>query len=94
MYKILICDDEKDIVNAIRIYLETAGYATVTARNGKEAVEINDDVHEFRPAGDGVLILTDYSEKRGEGELFFVKGGKSEKIDDEVQRIFYFSIAP
>lgn len=39
MNKILICDDEKDIVNAIRIYLETAGYETVTAGNGKEAVE-------------------------------------------------------
>ena len=75
-------------------YSDSKNRGTLKIWNGKEAVEINDDVHEFRPAGDGVLILTDYSEKRGEGELFFVKGGKSEKIDDEVQRIFYFSIAP
>ena len=27
MYNILICDDEKDIVSAIEIYLKTAGYS-------------------------------------------------------------------
>ncbi len=40
MYKILICDDEKDIVSALKIYLESAGYETTLAYNGKEALEI------------------------------------------------------
>ncbi len=39
MYNILICDDEKDIVNALDIYLKAEGYNTVLAYNGDEAVE-------------------------------------------------------
>lgn len=40
MNKILICDDEADIVDAIEIYLNAEGYETVKAYNGIEAVEI------------------------------------------------------
>ena len=40
MYKILICDDEKDIVAALKIYLEAEGYKTACAYNGNEAVNI------------------------------------------------------
>lgn len=39
MYNILICDDEKDIVSALKIYLESEGYSTVCAYNGAQAVE-------------------------------------------------------
>jgi len=39
MYKILVCDDEKDIVSAVRIYLESEGYEVCEAYNGKEALE-------------------------------------------------------
>lgn len=39
MYRILVCDDEKDIVSALRIYLESEGYEVLDAYNGKEAVE-------------------------------------------------------
>ncbi len=38
MYNILICDDEKDIVNALDIYLKSEGYNTILAYNGIEAV--------------------------------------------------------
>ena len=40
MYKILICDDERDIVAALKIYLEAEGYATFCAYNGNEALDI------------------------------------------------------
>ncbi len=40
MYRILVCDDEKDIVSALRIYLTADGYEVVEAYNGKEAVEL------------------------------------------------------
>ena len=40
MYRILVCDDEKDIVSALRIYLAADGYEVVEAYNGKEAVEL------------------------------------------------------
>ncbi len=39
MYNILVCDDEKDIVNALDIYLKSEGYNTILAYNGIEAVE-------------------------------------------------------
>ena len=39
MYSILVCDDDKDIVAAIKIYLESEGYGVITAYDGKEALE-------------------------------------------------------
>ena len=39
MYKVLICDDDHDIVSALKIYLTSEGYQTVEAYNGQEALE-------------------------------------------------------
>lgn len=39
MYKILICDDETDIRNALNIYLSAQGYETVLCANGQEALD-------------------------------------------------------
>ena len=44
MYNILICDDQKDIVNALKIYLAPEGYQLFTASNGLEAVELAQNV--------------------------------------------------
>ena len=38
MYTVLICDDDKDIVSALEIYLTSEGYRTVSAYNGEEAI--------------------------------------------------------
>ena len=38
MFNILICDDDKEIVDAIAIYLETEGYKVLKAYNGVEAL--------------------------------------------------------
>ena len=40
MYRILICDDEKDIVDALKIYLSGGEYQVYTAYTGREALEI------------------------------------------------------
>lgn len=40
MYNILICDDEKDIVEALGIYLSSEGYNIFKAYNGMEAVDV------------------------------------------------------
>lgn len=40
MYTILICDDDKDIVSALDIYLSSEGYATLKAYDGLEALAI------------------------------------------------------
>ena len=47
MYNILICDDEKDIVSALKIYLRAEGYNTIEAYNGREALDAvkRNDVH-------------------------------------------------
>lgn len=47
MYNILICDDEKDIVSALSIYLSTEHYNIFTAFTGKEALDMvaKNDIH-------------------------------------------------
>ena len=40
MATILICDDDRDIVSALSIYLRAEGYDTVAASNGREALAI------------------------------------------------------
>lgn len=39
-YNILVCDDEKDILDAIEIYLKAEGYKIFTAKDGVSALEI------------------------------------------------------
>ncbi len=47
MYNILICDDQPDIVNALKIYLTPEGYRLFDAHTGLEALEIvrREDIH-------------------------------------------------
>lgn len=47
MYNILICDDDKDIVSALEIYLNSEDYRTFPAYNGRETLEIveKEDIH-------------------------------------------------
>ena len=53
MTKILICDDEKDIVSALRIYLEAEGYTVEEAFNGKQALQ------KLKEQNDISLVLLD-----------------------------------
>ncbi len=47
MYNILVCDDERDIVSAVRIYLSTAGYTVYEAYNGRDALDVirKEEIH-------------------------------------------------
>lgn len=38
--KVLIADDDRNIVELLRLYIEKEGYQTVTALNGKEAINL------------------------------------------------------
>ena len=40
MSTILVCDDDKDIVDAIDIYLTQEGYQVLKAYNGEEAIKV------------------------------------------------------
>lgn len=47
MYHILLCDDERDIVNALKIYLNDANYKIFEAFDGGEALEVigREEIH-------------------------------------------------
>ena len=66
MYNILICDDEKDIVNALKIYLEAEGYNAICAYNGVEAINAvqQNEIH---------LILMDIMMPQCDGITAMVK---------------------
>ena len=47
MYNILICDDERDIINALKIYLASPDFKLFEAENGVQALEVmeSEDIH-------------------------------------------------
>ena len=47
MYNILICDDQPDIVNALKIYLSMGDYRLFEAYTGRQAVELvqKEEIH-------------------------------------------------
>lgn len=59
MYRILVCDDEKDIVSALRIYLASEGYEVIEAYNGKEAIDIVRDMEVHLVIMDIMMPVTD-----------------------------------
>ena len=60
MYNILICDDQPDIVNALKIYLAPEGYQLFEAFTGEQALEMVQQ-------GDFHLILLDIMMPRMDG---------------------------
>jgi len=70
MYNILVCDDEKDIVSALRIYLTAEGYRVYEAYNGKEALDVlsREDIHLvlmdiMMPEMDGITAMVQIRER-------------------------------
>lgn len=47
MYNILVCDDDRDIAEALKIYLGAEGYGVYIAYDGLEALDViaNNDIH-------------------------------------------------
>lgn len=70
MYNILICDDEKDIVNALKIYLTNDNYKLFEAYDGLEALGVieNEEIDIvlldiMMPRLDGISVLAKVREK-------------------------------
>ena len=42
MYNVLVCDDDREIVEAIEIYLSQEGYKVLKAYDGEEALKVLD----------------------------------------------------
>ena len=86
MYNILVCDDEKDIVSALKIYLTSDGHNVFCAYNGKEALEIiaGNEIHLvlmdiMMPVIDGVTAVTRIREHHNMPIIFTT--AKSEDTD-------------
>ena len=70
MYTVLVCDDDKEIVKAIEIYLSEQGYNVLKAYNGEECLEVlsANKVHLvildiMMPKKDGIETLNEIREK-------------------------------
>lgn len=86
MQTVLICDDDKDIVDAIKIYLSNEGFNILCAYNGKEAVELvkENNVHllimdVMMPVMDGIHAVVKIRETNSMPIIFL--SAKSEDTD-------------
>ncbi|MBR3601864.1 MAG: response regulator, partial [Lachnospiraceae bacterium] len=86
MYNILICDDEKDIVEALKIYLNDSQYQFFEAYHGKQAMEImeKEEIHLvlldiMMPVMDGIEALNKIRGFSNVPVIFLT--AKSEEVD-------------
>ena len=70
MFNVLVCDDDKDIVNALTIYLKAEGCRVIPAYNGAEAVAaaMHETIHlalmdVMMPAMDGITAIAKLRER-------------------------------
>ena len=95
MYSILVCDDEKDIVSALKIYLMADGYQVFEAYNGKEALEVlkEQDIHLvlmdiMMPEMDGIAAMVKIRETSNVPVILLTA-----KSEDTVGSLFYTPVA-
>lgn len=88
MYRILICDDERDIVSALKIYLTSEGYETAEAYDGEQALAVlaQQEIHLvlmdiMMPRMDGITAMTRLREVSNVPVILITaKGEDSDKI--------------
>ncbi len=86
MYNILVCDDDKEIVEAIEIYLTQEGYHILKAYDGEQALQIleKEEVHlllldVMMPKLDGIHATLKIREKHS--IPIIILSAKSEDVD-------------
>ena len=104
MYNILICDDERDIVNALKIYLSDTNYTLLEAYNGKEALNMvnRQEIHLIlmdimMPEMDGISAMVKIREQNNVPIILLTaKGEDTDKIlglnigaDDYITKPFH-----
>ena len=88
MYNLLICDDDRDIRNALKIYLSGEGYRIFEAENGADALEVisKNEIHLIlmdimMPKMDGVSATAKIRENSNAPVIFLsAKSEDSDKI--------------
>ena len=86
MFTVLVCDDDRDIVSALKIYLTAEGYNVLCAYNGQEAIDAvkENEVHLIlmdimMPGTDGIQALMKIRETQNMPVIFTT--AKSEDSD-------------
>lgn len=86
MYNVLVCDDDKEIVEAIEIYLTQEGYHVLKAYDGEQAIQLleNEEVHLLildimMPKLDGIRATLKIREKHS--IPIIILSAKSEDVD-------------
>ncbi len=86
MYNVLVCDDDKAIVDSTAIYLKAEGYRVFSAFNGKEALDVlfQNEIHcvvmdIMMPVMDGITATLKIREKSNVPVIFL--SAKSEDTD-------------
>ena len=87
MYNILICDDQTDIVNALKIYLKSEDYRLFEAYNGLQALELlhREDIHLvlldiMMPGMDGITAAAKIREFSNVPILFLTAKSETEDL--------------
>lgn len=86
MYNVLVCDDDREIVEAIEIYLSQEGYKVLKAYDGEEALKVLDREKEdlliidvMMPKLDGIRATLKIREKKN--MPIIILSAKSEDAD-------------
>ena len=86
MYNVLVCDDDREIVEAIEIYLSQEGYKVLKAYDGEEALKVLDRekvdlliIDVMMPKLDGIRATLKISEKKN--MPIIILSAKSEDAD-------------
>ena len=87
MYNILICDDQPDIVNALKIYLAPEGYHLFEAFDGRQALQIvrEQDLHLIlmdimMPEMDGIMATSRIREESNVPIIFLTAKSETEDL--------------
>lgn len=87
MYNILICDDQPDIVSALKIYLAPEGYQLFEANNGARALEIvqREEIHlilldVMMPVMDGITAAVKIREHSNVPIIFLTAKSETEDM--------------
>lgn len=85
-YKILVCEDDIEIGNAIEVYLKNQGYEVLRAYNGQEGLDVieSQEVHLaivdlMMPVMDGMTMIVKVREKHD--IPLIILSAKSEEVD-------------
>ena len=96
MYTILICDDDRDIVSALKIYLTSEGYRTFHAYSGLEALKVvrEQEIHlilmdVMMPEMDGLQVMQEISRRNLQTQIpvFLITAEASDTVMREAYQL-------